>query len=58
MSDEKLDEAIVKHPRYELKIKIQIGPLGIVYPQRTEPTLYIDLSRHGLIQIGRLWIDW
>jgi len=46
-----------RQPRLELRLKIQLGPVGIVYPAN-HSAIYFDLSRHGLIHIGRLWVDW
>jgi len=41
-----------------ISFRLELGRrFYVVYPVRT-PKFYIDISRHGLICIGRLWIDW
>lgn len=55
--DKAIDKMMAAYSRFSIQFKIQMGAVGIVYPSKSKD-FYFDLSRRGLIHIGRLWIDW
>lgn len=42
---------------FSIRIKIQLGRVGIIYPT-AHYGFKFHPGRSGIIQIGRLWVDW